>query len=97
MDNYVLSKKAEEDIESIYHYGNYRFGKNLAVQYLIGLESSFEKLYENPAIGKLRNEIKVGLYSFPFISHVIFYRILQNHIRIVRVLHGSRDVEKFFK
>ena len=25
-------------------------------------------------------------------SHVIFYRVLKDRIRIVRVLHGSRDL-----
>ena len=96
MDKYILSKKSQEDIESIYEYGNFRFGKDVAIQYLIELKNSFENLSENPEMGKNRNEIKQGLFSFPFVSHVIFYRILQNHIRIVRVLHGSRDIQKFF-
>lgn len=96
MDKYILSKKSQEDIESIYEYGNFRFGKDVAIQYLIELKNSFENLSENPEMGKNRNEIKQGLFSFSFVSHVIFYRILQNHIRIVRVLHGSRDIQKFF-
>ncbi|MBA5628348.1 type II toxin-antitoxin system RelE/ParE family toxin [Moheibacter lacus] len=96
MDKYILSKKSQEDIESIYEYGNFRFGKDVAIQYLIELKNCFENLSENPEMGKNRNEIKQGLFSFPFVSHVIFYRILQNHIRIVRVLHGSRDIQKFF-
>lgn len=97
MDKYVLSKKSQEDIEAIYDYGNYKFGKKRAIQYLVELKSCFEHLSENPDMGKKRNEIKKGLYSFPFVSHIIFYRILKNHIRIVRVLHGSRDFQKFIK
>ncbi len=97
MDKYILSKKSQEDIESIYDYGKYRFGENLAIQYLIELKNCFENLSQNPEIGKKRNEIKQGLYSFPFISHVIFYRILRNHVRIVRILHGSRDLQKALK
>lgn len=97
MDRYILSKKSQEDIESIYEYGNYKFGKEVAIKYLIELNFCFENLSENPKMGKARDEIKQGLYSFPFVSHVIFYRILQNHIRIVRVLHGSRDLQKILK
>lgn len=97
MDKYILSKKSQEDLESIYNYGNYRFGKDVAINYLIELQNCFENLSENPEMGKKRNEIKQGLYSFPFVSHVIFYRILKTQIRIVRILHGSRDVQKFIK
>ena len=78
MDKYVLSKKSQEDIESIYDYGKYRFGKDRAIQYLIELKNCFENISENPEIGKKRNEIKKDLYSFPYISHVIFYHILPN-------------------
>ncbi|MFD1615673.1 type II toxin-antitoxin system RelE/ParE family toxin [Gelatiniphilus marinus] len=38
----------------------------------------------------------MGLYSITEQGHVIFYRILKNHIRIVRVLHGSKDMPKQF-
>lgn len=95
MYRYILSKKSQEDIESIYEYGKYRFGKDVAINYLIELQNCFENLSENPEIGKKRNEIRKGLYSFPLVSHVIFYRILKTQIRIVRVLHGSRDIQKF--
>ncbi|MDO6601506.1 type II toxin-antitoxin system RelE/ParE family toxin [Arenibacter palladensis] len=35
-------------------------------------------LAENPSIGRKRNEIKEGLFSLRYVSHVIFYRILEN-------------------
>ena len=97
MDYYILSKKSEEDIEAIYEFGLQKFGKDQAIEYLIELRSYFELLLKNPNIGKQRNEIKEGLLSFPFSSHIIFYRIISNHIRIVRILHGSRDLRNFLK
>ncbi len=42
------------------------------------------------------NEIKIGLYSITEQEHVIFYRILKDYIRIVKVLHGSKDIPKQF-
>ncbi|WP_316912304.1 type II toxin-antitoxin system RelE/ParE family toxin [Aquimarina agarilytica] len=54
-------------------------------------------LSENPKVGKDRSEIKMELVSFPYGSHIIFYRIFKNHIRIVRVLYGGRDLVKFLK
>ena len=95
MDHYVLSQKAQEDIESIYDFGLQKFGKNQALAYLMEMRSYFELLLRNTEIGKQRDEIKQGLYSFPYVSHIIFYRLFKNHIRIVRILHGSRDLKKF--
>ncbi|TQI71429.1 toxin ParE1/3/4 [Gramella sp. Hel_I_59] len=97
MDHYILSKKTQEDINDIYEFGVNKFGQDQAIEYLIGLRTHFELLLKNPLIGKKRDEIKEGLFSFPFISHIVFYRIFNNHIRIVRVLHGSRDIKKFIK
>ncbi len=97
MDHYILSRKTQEDIDEIYDFGIYEFGKNKALDYLIELRTYFQFLLDNPRIGKNRNEIKKGLYSFPYASHIIFYRVFTTHIRIVRVLQGSRDLKKFLK
>lgn len=97
MNHYVLSQKTEEDIDDIYNYGIYRFGKDQALHYLVGLQTYLQILVKNPNLGKQRDEIKEGLYSFPYESHIIFYRVFKNHIRIVRILHGSRDLKRFLR
>jgi len=48
-------------------------------------------------MGRTRNEIKKELRIFPKASHVVFYRILKDTIRIVRVLHGSKDLPSFLR
>ncbi|WP_262711349.1 type II toxin-antitoxin system RelE/ParE family toxin [Mariniflexile fucanivorans] len=50
----------------------------------------------NPGIGRVRDEIKIGLYSISEQEHTVFYRIQEKHLRIVRVLHGSKDISKHF-
>ncbi len=97
MDHYILSRQTQKDIDEIYDYGSQKIGKSQALNYLIELRSYFQFLLNNPNIGKHRIEIKEGLYSFPYASHIIFYRLFNTHIRIVRVLHGSRDLKKFLK
>ncbi|MAM30469.1 MAG: plasmid stabilization protein [Flavobacteriaceae bacterium] len=97
MNHYTLSQKAQEDIDTIYEFGLQKFGKDQAIEYLVTLRSYFELLLKNPDIGKQRDEIKEGLYSFPCVSHLIFYRVFANHLRVVRVLHGSRDLKRFIK
>lgn len=96
LSEYRLSEEADKDIENIFDYTLETFGIDQAVKYLTDLESVLSGLPLNPEMGKARSEIKIGLRSFPYVSHVVFYRILPDHIRIVRVLHASRDVPKFF-
>ncbi|MFC4220486.1 type II toxin-antitoxin system RelE/ParE family toxin [Flagellimonas marina] len=97
MNRYILAEAAKNDLQEIYAYGIYKFGHSQAAKYLEGFKECFEALTENPDIGKQRNEIKAGLYSLPHVSHVIFYRILTDRIRIVRVLHGRSDIPKHLK
>jgi len=92
---YSLSEETEADIDEIYEFGKDKFGHDQAIKYLIGLEEHFDKLNANYHIGRTRNDIKNGLYSLPYISHIIFYRILKDKIRIVRVLYGGRDLIRF--
>ena len=93
---YILSEIADKDLEDIFDYTFDEFGFDQAEKYLLEIEEIFQNLIANPQIGKKRDEIKQGLYSFPKDNHIIFYRILDNHIRIVRVLHGRRDIPKYF-
>jgi len=93
---YILSEIADKDLEDIFDYTLDEFGFNQAERYLLELEKCFQNLLLNPQSGKKRDEIKKGLYSFPNGNHIIFYRILDHQIKIVRVLHGSRDIPKYF-
>ncbi len=93
---YILSEIADKDLEDIFDYTLEEFGLDQAERYLLELEKSFQNLLLNSQLGKKRDEIKKGLYSLPKDNHIIFYRILQNHIKIIRVLHGSRDIPKYF-
>ena len=97
MNQYVLAEAAKNDLQEIYDFGIYKFGYAQATKYLEGLQDYFDALTKNPDIGKQRDEIKAGLYSLPHVSHVIFYRILPDRIRIVRVLHGRSDIPKHLK
>ena len=97
MHKFILSEKADEDVEYLYEDGVKKFGNRQAIKYLEELNLIFIFLSENPHVGKNRDEIKINLVSFPYGSHIIFYRIFKAHIRIVRVLYGRKDLVKFLK
>ena len=53
-------------------------------------------LADFPKIGTERDELVNGLRSQPVGCYTVFYFPLDDGIDIVRVLHGSRDVESMF-
>jgi toxin ParE1/3/4 len=49
-----------------------------------------------PLIGRPRGELHPKLRSFVIHPYVLFYFPTEHGIRIVRFLHGSRDIETIF-
>lgn len=94
---YELTQKAELDLEEIFDYTVNEFGIEQAISYVSDFENSFIALAVNPKLGRERTEIRKDLRSLAKSSHVIFYRIIRQRVRIIRVLHASRDVVTFFK
>jgi toxin ParE1/3/4 len=92
---YELSQAADKDLQEIYDYTAANFGSDQAIKYLSGLEELFSAMCTHPNIGRERNEIRKGLRCGSYVSHIVYYRVLNNRIRIVRVLHASRDIPKF--
>jgi len=65
---------------------------NVTSQYLTMLKQKCELLANSPGLGTQRDEY-CGLYKFPIDSYLIFYRPSPTGIDIIRVLHGSRDID----
>ena len=61
-----------------------------------GFFDTFVLLGQNPKMGRARPELSRKLRSFPKGKYIIFYHLVTDGIEIVRVLHGSRDLESIF-
>lgn len=94
---YKLSEFAAEDVSDIYDYTATQHGRDQAVRYLTDLEACLETLVGHPEMGRERVEIRHGLRSLIFEHHVIFYRLHDDYVRIVRVLHKSCDMPRFLR
>jgi len=92
-----ISLPADKDLEGIFDYTSENFGLDQAVKYVSSFDSTFELLIANPIMGRERSEIRKNLLSTVNENHIIFYRILTNRIRIVRILHRSLDLQKHFE
>lgn len=91
MKRFRLSKLAEADLDEMWLYVAGDRGVDVADRLLDDVMDRIVLLARHPKAGRRRDELAVGLRSFPVKSHIIYYRREPSHILIARVLHGSRD------
>lgn len=97
MPRFTLTKKAKADLKEIARYTQDQWGCDQRDKYLAMLDGCFHQLAANPLIGKDCSEIRSGYRKMKAGSHVIFYRQTSaDMIEIVRILHGSMDIETRF-
>ncbi|MHB1095975.1 MAG: type II toxin-antitoxin system RelE/ParE family toxin [Gemmatimonadaceae bacterium] len=63
---------------------------------LDALELACRLVAQYPGVGRARDEIDVGVRSFPIGAYVLFYYPNAQGIGIARILHGRRDVSTAF-
>ncbi len=96
MTNYELTVLARRDIRAIGQYSQKQWGKRKAIQYITALYERFDWLSKYPHLGKPRDEVKAGLFSYQENSHVVFYRVLSREkIAIIRILHHRMDFKRY--
>lgn len=81
---------------SIVTYTKKSFGSQQAVTYVIQLRELAVSLAENPGIGETRDEFMLGLRSFPFKAHVLYYVIQGETLIVIRVLHRLMEPSSHF-
>ena len=94
MAKYRLTNRAVNDLADIWNYTCNEWSEQQADDYYAMLIAACQKLAQQPELfGRKYEEIAVGLRGFKAHRHIIFYRITKNYVEIVRILHGSMDLE----
>lgn len=93
MSRPLLSPRAEEDLVSIWRH---IAADNLAAadNTLKRIEDASEKLLRHPELGQARPDIRPDLRYFVVSPYLLLYRIADQNIEIIRVVHGRRDLFK---
>jgi len=89
-----FSEAAAEDIEIIFERSVTDFGLNQTELYYSSLKKCFDLLDNNQQMGSEATDVKSGYHRFIHQSHVIFYRISDEGIFIIRILHKRMDIAK---
>ena len=54
------------------------------------------RLTQFPAMGRKRDGLAAGVRSLPIDAHLIFYRLIEDGVEILRVVSGYQDLEALF-
>lgn len=89
-----LYPKAISDLEDIYLYSAREFGLRRTEDYILAIETSFQYLANDPLISRQCDYIHQNLRAFNVGSHVIFLKITDYGIAVIRVLHQSMNFNR---
>ena len=95
MSRYEFTPQAGLDLDQIIDYIA-RQSPRAAARLLDTFEKKCESLADFPDLGTTCEEIAPTLRYFAVGRYVVYYRPLGDHVEIIRVLHGARDISKLF-
>ena len=83
-------------ISGTYHIARDSGSIEIADRLIDSITDRFFLLGNHPNVGRLRDDLRPGLRSFPVGQYVIIYRIDGIDVLILHVVHGRRDIEAMF-
>jgi toxin ParE1/3/4 len=92
MTRLLKRPEAESDLDEIWWYIA-QDSPNNADRFLDRIQERCLALSGFPQMGANREELKKGLRSQPVGNYLIFYFPLEDGVDVVRVIHGSRDID----
>ena len=95
MKQLELSVAADADLFDILAYGTASFGEAASDSYYLGLCDAFDFLCERPLAGERYEISELPLRQWLYRQHRIFYRVNEETILIVRVLHTATDAVRW--
>jgi toxin ParE1/3/4 len=90
---YVLSRRAQADLDHIWDYTESRWGIDQAEAYTRQLWQHIKAIATHPTIGRACPEVRAGYHKYCSGSHFLFYRIRSDGVDVVRILHERMDFE----
>ncbi|MEW7312737.1 type II toxin-antitoxin system RelE/ParE family toxin [Buttiauxella gaviniae] len=88
---YKLTEDAHEDLREIKGFSQKQFGAIVARDYLAGMRVILQHLATMPGMGTDETaDLFPGVWSFPYISHTIYYQLATDGITVIGIIHQSR-------
>jgi len=90
---FVISKKAVADLEEIWLYTVEKWSIEQADRYYNLIFDEINYICKNILAGKSMEHVRKGYRASKVKSHLIFYRVLNDTIEVIRILHERMDIE----
>ncbi len=90
-----LTPGARRDLANIYDWTLRRFGLEQAERYAQEFDQTFGYIAENPGLARDASNIRPGLFKLISGSHVVYVRISNTVLTVVRILHGGMDAGRW--
>ena len=94
--HYTISPRAQRDLDEIWEYTQRNWGIDQAVFYVRQIARHIDMVSERISTGRACPEVRAGYYKYPSGSHLLFYRMTDGGMDIVRILHESMDFGRHF-
>jgi toxin ParE1/3/4 len=91
---YVITKKAVSDLEEIWFYTVEKWSVAQADRYYSLIFDEIDYICKNINSGKPMDHVRKGYRTAKVKSHLIFYRITNEAVEIIRILHERMDIDR---
>jgi len=92
----IFAPRARRDYENILLYTLREWGEDQEAVYAAALDRAFVAIGNYPQLGRERNDLRLGYRTYLVEQHVIYYRLTDTTIIILRILHHRADARRAF-
>jgi toxin ParE1/3/4 len=92
-----LASAARSDLVEIRKYSVAEFGGDIADIYFNGFNHVFARLQEHPFVGVIQQDFDRELRCLMHRRHRIFYRVDDDAIIVLRILHHARNAKEILR
>lgn len=95
MRRVFFSPAATADIDAIWDYSAQTWGMDQAEAYVDAFRDACLELASGQRSGR-RVALREGYLCLPVGRHLLFYRIIEARVEVIRILHERMDTDRHF-
>lgn len=95
MKQLIISEQAQQDLTEIWLYIA-NDSPHTADRFLDFILGKCQPLCSSPRLGRTRDELLPGIRNLPVKRYIIYYRVTETSVEIIRVLSCYRDSDSLF-
>lgn len=95
MNRYIINIVASQDLAAISDYF-YTHNVEAGERFLQEFSRKCKQLANFPSLGRSYADVEPDLRGISLENYIIFYRIIEDGIEIMRVVSGKRDLPSLF-